>query len=724
MRKVFVFLVVVALSAPVSAAGSVSSVRALAERILGGKSSSVVFRELPEDGSETFCVSGEDGKVVISGSTAPAMAVGLNWYLRYMCGSEVSWNHFDKVVLPSKLPVPAEEFRSSARVEKRFFLNYCTFGYTFPWWGWKEWERLIDWMALNGINCPLAITGQESVWRKVWTDMGIPDEEVRSYFTGPSHLPWHRMQNIDRWQGPLPDSWIVNQEELQKKITARERELGMKPVLPAFSGHVPRELKQLHPESDIRSLGKWAGFPEEYHCWFLDPMDPLYTEIQKKFLSEQERLYGTDHIYGIDLFNEVTPPSWEPEYLARVGRQVYESLRAADNEAVWLQMTWLFYFDRKDWTNDRIEPYITSYPAEKSVLLDYYCDFQEVWKMTSSFYGVPFIWCYLGNFGGNSMLRGDFSQVNERIENAFLNAGDNLVGLGSTLEGFDCNPFIYEFVFEKAWDYCKDVTVDEYASHLAELRSGGSPESVEAWKLLLDKVMTSSGNRSAFSRRPGPEAMKSSVDERNGYCNVDLGKALELLLASSPEGPSARFDLVNFTRQWLVNMFDQYVFEYQGAMKAGDIAAMTGKRKVMDEMLMDADRLLACEPSFLLGRWISDARKLGRGRPEKDYYESNARNLLTTWGDRASRLNDYACREWSGLAEGYYKIRWDMFFDDAEAAVKEGRSFDNDAFYEKLSDFEKNWWHERVGSFRPKAKGNALSEARRIYAKYAGAYSR
>lgn len=55
-----------------------------------------------------------------------------------------------------------------AKVDNRFFLNYCTYGYSMPFWKWKDWERFIDWMALNGVNMPLAITGQEMVWYKVW----------------------------------------------------------------------------------------------------------------------------------------------------------------------------------------------------------------------------------------------------------------------------------------------------------------------------------------------------------------------------------------------------------------------------------------------------------------------------------------------------------------------------------------------------------------------------
>ncbi len=87
-----------------------------------------------------------------------------------------------------------------------------------PFWKWKDWERFIDWMALNGVNMPLAITGQEMVWYKVWKKIGLTDEEIRSYFTGPVYLPWHRMANIDGWNGPLPMQWLESQAELQKRF--------------------------------------------------------------------------------------------------------------------------------------------------------------------------------------------------------------------------------------------------------------------------------------------------------------------------------------------------------------------------------------------------------------------------------------------------------------------------------------------------------------------------
>lgn len=39
---------------------------------------------------------------------------------------------------------------------------------TFAWWDWERWEKEIDWMALQGINMPLAFTGQEAIWQKVF----------------------------------------------------------------------------------------------------------------------------------------------------------------------------------------------------------------------------------------------------------------------------------------------------------------------------------------------------------------------------------------------------------------------------------------------------------------------------------------------------------------------------------------------------------------------------
>ena len=197
----------------------IDAVTQLAQRIIPAQASQFEFVKVSNNkGKDNFTISSKNDRIVISGNNANSMAMGLNRYLRDYCNATVSWFAEVPVEMPSVLPMVSSPVQSTAKVERRFFLNYCTYGYTMPFFNWKEWERVIDWMALNGINMSLAITGQEMVWYNVWKKLGMTDTEIRNYFTGPTYLPWHRMANIDGWNGPLPMEWLQGQEELQKNL--------------------------------------------------------------------------------------------------------------------------------------------------------------------------------------------------------------------------------------------------------------------------------------------------------------------------------------------------------------------------------------------------------------------------------------------------------------------------------------------------------------------------
>ena len=700
----------------------------LARRVVGPRSSHFIFEKSDDSANDSFTLSQRGGKVVITANSANSMAVGLNHYLKYWCDSHYGWLLGEDLSLPARFPRVEEPVTVSARVADRFFLNYCTFGYTMPWWQWADWEHFIDWMALNGVNLPLAITGQESIWYQIWTEMGLTDEEVRGYFTGPAHLPWHRMQNIDRWFAPLPQCWLDGQLELQKQITERERELSMKPVLPAFAGHVPAELARLYPDAPMTKLEAWSGFSDDYACTFLDPMCDLYSEIQEKFVRKETEIYGTDHIYGIDIFNELMPPSWEPDYLGRVSRQVFESLEKADSAATWLQMGWLFYNERKYWTNDRVEAYLTSFPTERQVLLDYYCERMEVWRRTEQFFGVPYIWCYLGNFGGNTFLAGNFHAVDTLIENTFREGGDNFTGIGSTHEGFDCNPYIYEYIFEKAWDSEKAASLESWTESLADQRTGVRSEKArEAWRLLVDSVYvgrTTPGQTPFVSERPSFGRTKCYYgNPRYSYDNAVLRDAIGLLLEADGHGQAYGFDLANLTRQMLSNCFAALKAEYEQAYADRDREAMSSLASRMLGIEDDIERVIATQPYFLTGKWIADARSWGVTDEEKLYFEKNARNLITTWSDGDMLLNDYAARTWAGLTSTLYKVRWQMFFEAVDAALDEGAEFDEDrynAFSDRVTALEKDWWDSCIGTFPPEPVGDSRKIAAELFEKYSG----
>lgn len=696
----------------------------MCERLFPEHADEFIFSVMEDTtGVDRFAIESVGGKIRISGNNNISLAVGLNHYLKNYCNAHVSWYAADSVIMPDRLPVLSERIEGTANVDNRFFLNYCTSGYTMPYWTWTDWERLIDWMALNGVTMPLATTGQESVWYKVWSEMGLTDEQIRSYFTGPAQLPWHRMSNVDYWQSPLPVSWLEQQEELQKKILARERELGMTPVLPAFAGHVPKELKDLYPDAKIHQMSQWGGYDEQYRSHFIEPMDSLYGVIQKKYLEKQTEIYGTDHIYGIDPFNEVQSPDWGEDFLANVSKRIYGSISEIDPEATWLQMTWMFYHDQERWTQPRIKSFLSAVPDKKLVLLDYYCDSTEIWRNTEEYYGQPYIWCYLGNFGGNTMLAGNFDGTDKRLSDFMAESGDNAIGIGATLEGMDVNPLMYEFVFDKAWDTCADP--DSWIETWARSRGGEKDSNViEAWRILYDSIYihhATCGQAVLMNARPmlvGTDSWNTYPDIH--YDNRTLWRAWrKLLAADGVEGnPGYDFDVVNVGRQALGNLFSDFRAEFTDSYNRKDIPAMKMWAQRMDSLLLDTDRLLATRQDFSIGKWIADARSYGTTPEEQDYYEENARCILTVWGQKATQLNDYANRGWAGLTSGFYRERWKRFTDAVVAAAESGVKYDAKAYYDMITDFEEEWTH---GTEKyPVTSGESPSEvAKELEARYA-----
>lgn len=721
MKTIMAALVTTLAAVPAFAAGPADTASALASRIVPTLARDIVFETI-DSPADTFAVSARDGKVLIEGNNAGSMAVGLNNYLRRQLGANVSWFATEPVQVPDAVVLPEAPYGARAAVGTRFFLNYCTFGYTMPYWQWPEWERFIDWMALNGVNMPLAMTGAEKSWYDTWRSMGLSDEEIRSSFTGPGHLPWHWMNNIDCFQGPLSPDWLAAQEKLQKRILARERELGMTPVLPAFAGHVPAALARHYPQADITEHSVWGEFPQSDRCYFLSPSDPLYAEIQKRFIDTQTALYGTDHIYGIDPFNEVDSPDWSENFLRNASKGIFNTLRAADPEARWLQMTWNFYYDRKHWTKPRMEAFLDGVEGDNMLLLDYFCDNVEIWRRNDRYFGKPYIWCYLGNFGGNTMINGNMHDVDKKISAVMTEGGDNLTGLGGTLEGFDCNPVMHEFMLAKAW--APHMSANEWAGVWARSRGGDkAPSVVEAWQLMADSIYvgrTYVGNSCLTNARPALDKPNGSyTSPRYHYSDTNLLRVLDLLLQAEgiDDNAAYQFDVMNVTRQALGNEFNHSRDRFNRAYLAGDLSAAKAEAARMADIIADLDALMATDPQFSLAQWIADARRHGTTPAEADTYEKNARTLLTIWGYPDKKLNDYANRQWSGLLADFYGQRWKMFTDAVIEAMEKGVPFDEKAATQAIKQWEGTWAASRR-PVTPLSDGRPTDLARKYRAKY------
>ena len=712
-----IVMTLVAITAFSAGNTQVDEAQSLARRLSGRLAEKVEFKQGKGKGVDYFTLSNAGDKVRITANNANSMAVGLNRYLKKYCHTTVSWYADVAVELPAELPAVAAEETVEARVPRRFFLNYCTFGYTMPFFDWKDWERVIDWMALNGVNMPLAITGQESVWYNVWTRMGMTDEQVRSYFTGPVYLPWHRMANIDAWCGPLPKEWLHGQVVLQQKILARERALNMRPVLPAFAGHVPRMLTTLYPNADIKKLDAWDEFEAPYQTYFLNSEDPLYAKIQRLFLEEQTRLFGTDHIYGIDLFNEMEAPSYDCDYIAKLSKHVYGSLKAVDKKAEWLQMGWFLYYQRNKWTSDVTKAMLTAVPQGKMTMLDYFCERMEVWRLRDKFYGQPYIWCYLGNFGGNSVMQGNVKQSGEILETALKEGGANLQGIGSTLEGFDVQQFPFEYIFDKAWS--TGASDAEVVKLVADCHADRPDENVRrAWDVIYNKVLTAPATTFRGTAANGFPYFKKLAKRSRAFADMKaLNEAWQLLLKQqSANADAAKIDLIWTGRELLGNLFGYEKNEFDSAYAVADTVKMHEKAFMMRSLLHDLDMLNAQHPFCTVDKWIEQARELGQSPEVKDYYEMNARRLITTWG---GDLNDYAIRNYSGIIANYQARRWEMYIEEAFRSVRSHTPFRDEQRLAATHAFELSFADKRGEQFPTYQGVELLSLSRALASKYA-----
>lgn len=724
IRKTLLVITIALAAFAAKAQTSTQATAGLIKRLLPNHYRSFVIETTTAKSKDAFELESRNGKIVLKGNNGVALASALYYYLTEYCHCQVTWNGTN-LKLPAKLPVVAKRVVKSTPYQLRYYLNYCTFNYSMSWWDWARWEKEIDWMALHGINMPLAITGEEYTWYLVYKDLGFTDEELKGFFTGPAYFSWFWMGNMDAWGGPLPLNWMQKHMALQKKIVDRERALGMKPVLPAFTGHVPASFKERFPNAKLKTTNWKNGFADTY---ILDSEDPLFARIGKLFLQKQTQLLGTDHYYSADTFNENEPPSDEPAYLEKLSARIYEGMRQADSKAVWVMQGWLFYSDRKFWKDAQTEALLKAVPNDKMIILDLATEIEPVWKRTNAFYGKPWIWNMLNNFGANTNLFGRLDAVATEPAAALKDPrSGKLTGIGLTMEGIEQNPVIYELLTDNTWRSDPINTKSWLKGYIRNRYGKDNAEAAKAWNILHKTVYSvpadkyiRDGAESIIQARPTLDSSSRWASTKLNYKAADLLPAWEALVKASADLQTSdgyQFDLVDVTRQVLTNYALPLQQKMAAAYKRKDIDGFKKYSAQFLELIDDMDQLLATRKDFLLGKWVADARSWGITPKEKSLYEFNAKDLITLWGDKDCPLNEYACKQWSGLLSDFYKPRWEQFFAQLQLDMEGEKHFDETKFTTHIKDWEWKWVNARK-DYPTTTKGNSVEKAKSLYEKY------
>ena len=705
-----------------AAENSVAVAEGLLARTLPELIGKVVFKEIvAQEGKDVFELQTKEGKLVVAGNNGISMASGLHWYLKHYCNCQISLRA-RQMNLPDTLPEIAEHVRITSPYKYRYYFNYCCFSYTLAWWHWDDWERMIDLMALYGINAPLSVTGQEGVWRNTGKRLGLSEEQMQDFYVGPGFLPFGWMGCIDRWAGPLPHSWIDDHIELQKKILKRQRELGMTPILQGFTGHVPQKLQEVNKDAKIVKLSPWIDFEPTF---FIEPSDPYFIEVGKIFLEEQTRLFGTDHLYASDSFIEMPPTSNDPLFLRNMGWSIYESMRAADPDAIWVLQSWPFcVFNTDFWQSPQAEAFFRSVPQGRLLVVDLFCEVKPGWsRFDGAFFGQPWVWCILQNFGGQVSLHGGLESMAADLRRAIEQQGKgagNMIGIGYIMEGLCYNPIIDEFHSDMIWRSIVPDTAEWRSEFVKRWYGINSMKTQAVWeKLHQTAYRQSSQVGNLLIRRPAFVMNVQSPDKTF----VPIWK--ELLDCSDELGNKRtyHFDVTNVTRHTLGMLSSLYYAELISAYAQKNRNACKQAAEKLEDLIKDIDRQLATDPEFLLGTWLENAKSWGHTEEEKRHYEWNARTILTLWGFSGS-LDDYAAKQWAGMMRDYYGHRWKRFSETLDRSLADNTPWNEERFQADLLKWQADW-AKATTVFPTKPSGeDPVLVAKALYKKYAGEFER
>ncbi|AQX04825.1 alpha-N-acetylglucosaminidase [Elizabethkingia meningoseptica] len=647
-------------------------VKDLAKRQFPWIADKIIIEEIPkENGMDVFSLITKNNRLYISASSVSAASRGLDWYVKHYARQSVS--HFgNNVKNISTLPEIDHLLKKNSFAFHRYALNYCTINYSFSFYTWKDWEKELDWMALNGVNIMLAPVGTELVWYNTLLKLGYTDAEAKAFIPGPAFTAWWLMGNLEGWGGPVSMEMMKQQAELQQKILKRMKEFGIEPVLQGFYGMVPHDLQTKLKEAKLIEQGKWAGGFQRPAI--LDPTTVLFSGIADLYYSEMKKLYGNDiHYFGGEPFHEGGKTNGLN--LTEVAKHIQESMQRS-----YPQSTWVL----QGWQQNPHSELLKGLKKENTLVIELFGENTANWEKRKGYENTSFIWSNVSNFGEKNGLYGKLQRFIDEVFRAKDGVyGSNLKGVGIIPEGIYNNPVAYDLMLDLAW-YDQKPVLDEWLKEYTLYRYGKENEKViQAWKEFVQTVYSSpevyqeGPSESIFCARPSlaVNPVSSWGTRKRNYDEKRFQEAVKLFVAADNEFKNSetyQADKIDVLRQVWANKGNQAYDKLVKAIGMKDPKKIEKAGAEFLNMISVQNALLGNNKYFTLNRWLNEAAEFGKNLPDTNIILYNAKSQLTYWGpdnNPKTDLRDYAHKEWNGLLGSLYYKRWERFINDAKAGV-------------------------------------------------------
>jgi alpha-N-acetylglucosaminidase len=369
----------------------------------------------------------------------------------------------------------------------------------------------------------------------------------------------------------------------------------------------------------------------------------------------------------------------------------------------------LYVLDRPN-----VEAYLGGVSDNSDMLvLDLFSETQPKWSnaRVKSYYGKPWIWCQLHDYGGNMGLYGQIMNITINPVEALANASSP-VGFELTMEGQEGNEIMYDLLLDQAWSGSPIDTETYFFNWVTCRYSGNGPipsDLYTAWDMMRTTVynntnlITQAVTKSIFELSPNTTGMLGRTGHHATTVNYNpstLTDTWHLMYAIANANPSLwdnaayQYDTVDVTRQVFSNNFNDIYSSLISAYKAPSPSTNSTNSTVaalsqnLTTLLGTLDSVLLTNPSFSLSPWLTAARSQTSNTTLQSFFEYNARNQITLWGPDGE-INDYGSKSWGGLVSGYYVPRWEIF-GQYLTEVPIGK-YNATVLSGKLLEFEKGW---------------------------------
>lgn len=519
--------------------------------------------------------------------------------------------------------------------------NYCTLSYTMAFWSKAEWEPELDRLEANGFNVALVTAGLPKVWQLTLAEMGYPEKEIRAFIPDGAAAAWWNMGNLEGLGGPVAQERIERDAELGRWLCAEMRKRGIEPILQGFTGLVPACTKGAIQQ------GRWCGIYERPAM--LDPESGRVADFARAWYRNLEKVYGIKPKYlGGDLFHEGgIADAFEPETITGAVREVQRLQQEAFPGVTWVLQSW----------QDSPRPEVRAGLDPRFTLIEVLDkDMSNRGEYDYRFGDLPWVWCEVMNFGGNTGLYGGAGRFStlDKIKDGKGKA--SFRGFGMLSEGLETNDFCYYLFFKGVAG--EEASVKDYVRARYGAEDGRLEEAIgilarTVWDCrrkqegCVENVMCAVPawevrNVSAWGPRTGTP-----------YDRKELFRAAELYLAAFRDEPNFRNDMVEIFMQLLADKAREMLPGTKGDQ---------AKQLEFLELIVLGDKLAACSDNWRLDRKLDRTRTQAGRDGEKGYLR-----MITTWaeGEKAgeeSGLRDYAHRSYHGLLVPYYLTRWEKFF--------------------------------------------------------------